>query len=235
MIAKNKILFLIRSYNEATRIGSVLDAILAAGYPNILVVDDGSRDATPSILAGYKTIHVLRHGLNRGGGAAMETCFEFARRYGEKLDISHIVTFDADGQHDIADMPKFLQAQEKDPTIDVIFGSRFLVLTESNVPFFRRIVLFGGRIFTRMLSRVRLTDSHNGYRMFRLGAIRRIRLTMDGMEYASEIIEEIHQLKLRYVEVPVNIRYDAYSLGKGQRSSNAINIALRMIWRKFFG
>jgi hypothetical protein len=70
--------------------------------------------------------------------------------------------------------------------------------------------------------------------MMTVEAARRIKLTMDTFEYASELIEEIHRLRLRYAEVPVNIRYDEYSLGKGQKNSNAMNIVWRMIWRKFF-
>ena len=125
-----------------------------------------------------------------------------------------MVTFDADGQHDIEDLSQFLAAFKEDSKLDIVFGSRFVKKTRTNVPLIRRLILIGGRLFTVLLSRIRLTDAHNGYRMLTVDAVRKIRLTMDAFEYASELIEEIHRLRLRYAEVPVNIRYDEYSLGK---------------------
>lgn len=73
---KNKIVFLIRAYNEATRITRVIEGIIAAGYDQILVVDDGSTDGTHDILAHLiqkNTIHFVHHATNRGAGAALET------------------------------------------------------------------------------------------------------------------------------------------------------------------
>ena len=124
------------------------------------------------------------------------------------------MTFDADGQHDIADIGRFMHFFEKHPTTDVVFGSRFIEKTESNVPFFRRILLWGGKIFTSLISGVDLTDAHNGYRMFRTSVISRVLLTMDGMEYASELIDQIQMQGFHIAEVPVNIRYDSYTLAK---------------------
>ncbi|MDQ1343672.1 MAG: hypothetical protein QG650_392, partial [Patescibacteria group bacterium] len=231
---KSNVAFLIRSYNEAARIGEVLDAVVAAGFSKILVVDDGSRDATSAILARRPEIMVVRHPQNRGGGAALETGLEFFRRYGRGLGVDFITTFDADGQHDVADVSAFMDAFKKDDALDIVLGSRFVVKTRTNVPFFRHIILMGGKVFTRLISGISLTDSHNGYRMLRIASVEKIRLTMDGMEYASELIERVSQLGLKFKEVPVNIRYDEYSLGKGQKSSNAFNIAAKMIWSKFF-
>jgi polyprenyl-phospho-N-acetylgalactosaminyl synthase len=122
------------------------------------------------------------------------------------------VTFDADGQHDIADVDKFIQAFEKDSQLSVVLGSRFITKTKTNVPFGRRLILLGGRIFTSLLSGVHLTDAHNGYRMMRVLALGNIHITMDGMEYASEFIDQVGKNKLKFTEVPVNIHYDAYTL-----------------------
>ncbi len=109
-------------------------------------------------------------------------------------------------------MANFMEAFKSDPSLDVVFGSRFVVKTNSNVPFFRKIILIGGRIFTRLISGISLTDSHNGYRMLRVSAVERTRLTMDGMEYASELVDQVRTLALKFKEVPVNIRYDEYTL-----------------------
>lgn len=80
----NNIVFLIRSYNEATRIIQVIESIFAAGYTQILVVDDGSMDGTEDLLSGLienKKIHFVRHASNRGAGAALETGFAYIRSF----------------------------------------------------------------------------------------------------------------------------------------------------------
>lgn len=214
---KNKIVFLIRAYNEATRIMQVIESIMVAGYDQILVVDDGSTDGTEVLLSDlitHEKIHFVRHGTNRGAGAALETGFAYIRAMHMNNNWKYLVTFDADGQHDIKDMDHFISALKHDSSLDVIFGSRFIIKTNTNVPFIRRMILLGGRIFTSLISGVHLTDAHNGYRMMRIEVLEKIHITMDGMEYASELIDQIGTHKFRFTEVPVNIHYDEYTLGK---------------------
>lgn len=81
----SNVAFLIRAYNESSRLEGVIDGLKLAGYSKILVVDDGSRDATSAILARRSDVFSLRHPQNRGGGAALETGFEFFRRYARGL------------------------------------------------------------------------------------------------------------------------------------------------------
>lgn len=85
-----------------------------------------------------------------------------------------------------------------------------------------------------MISGIRLTDAHNGYRLLRIAQLENIHLTMDGMEYASEFIDQISINHLHYKEVPVNIHYDEYTLAKGQRMGGAWRVMTRMIFKKFF-
>lgn len=172
--------------------------------------------------------------MNRGGWAAMATGFEYIRRHAPEKGWKYIVTFDADDQHSIKDMPKFLEKFEQNPTLDIVFGSRFISKTDSNVPFIRSLVLWWGKIFTSLISGIHLTDAHNGYRMFRVEILTKIHLTMDGMEYASEFLDQVKSSGCRFSEVPVNIRYDAYTIAKGQRFGGAFRVATKMIWRKFF-
>jgi glycosyltransferase involved in cell wall biosynthesis len=214
---KNKIIFLIRAYNEATRIREVIDGIFAAGYTQVLVVDDGSTDKTDDLLSDWiETGHIyyVRHITNRGAGAALETGFAYIREHSPDNHWEYVLTFDADGQMDIADMGKFEKAFETDSSLDIVIGSRFITKTNTNVPPLRRVILWGGRIFTRLVSGIHLTDAHNGYRMLRVTTLDRIHITMDGMEYASELIDQIAIHRLHFCEVPVNIHYDDYTLGK---------------------
>ncbi len=144
------------------------------------------------------------------------------------------MTFDADGQHDIKDMPHFLSAFEKNKDLDIVFGSRFIIKTKTNVPLVRRMILWGGKIFTSLISGVHLTDAHNGYRMMRVEVLDKVHITMDGMEYASELIDQIGFHRFSFKEVPVNIHYDSYTLAKGQRYGGPLRIVMRILIKKFF-
>ena len=84
----------------------------------------------------------------------------------------------------------------------------------------------------RIMYNVKLTDSHNGLRAMSKKAAQKINISSDGMEHASEIVEEISKNKLRYVEVPVNIRYTDYSMARGQKTSNAFSILFKMLIKK---
>ena len=82
----------------------------------------------------------------------METGFAYIRQNATKNDWTHLVTFDADGQHDIADIVHFVSVFDKSPTLDIVFGSRFIIKTNTNVPLLRRLILLGGRVFTSLIS-----------------------------------------------------------------------------------
>lgn len=144
IINHDSIVFLIRAYNEGTRIHDVIEKIFVAGFSNILVIDDGSTDDTHEVLREWigTKIHYVRHAANRGGGAALETGFEFIRRFHAEYGWQYVVTFDADDQHDINDLGKFISAFAKDDSIDIVIGSRFIEKTNTNVPTFRRMILW---------------------------------------------------------------------------------------------
>ena len=154
--------------------------------------------------------YVLRHLINRGQGAALQTGLDFALR----RQAQYIVTFDADGQHRVEDIAALL-APISAGECEITLGSRFLG-EALDMPATRRITLRLAVLFTRMVSRVPLTDAHNGLRAFSRQAGRQIRISMDRMAHASEIIDSIRQSGLPFREIPVQIRYTAYSLAKGQ-------------------
>ncbi len=216
----------IAAYNEEHSIGFVVKELAKAGYRNVVVVDDGSDDET-SRIAKQHTKHVLRHVVNRGQGAALKTGIDYALAN----DADIVVTFDADGQHRVEDIPALLAPVKKDE-VDIALGSRFLK-KDSGVPFFRKIVLKGGVFLLWIFYGVRLTDAHNGFRALSRHAAEQIEITLDGMEHASEIVSEIRRKQLRYVEVPVVIRYTEYSKAHGQSSWNAVKIFYKMIVHRF--
>jgi len=196
--------------------------------PHIFVVDDGSSDETAAA-ARAAGATVLRHALNRGQGAALGTGLEAAVRAGADI----VVTFDADGQMSAADILS-LTAPVEAGLCDVTLGSRFLGDAE-NIPPSRRMAIKVALFFTRATTGLKLTDTHNGLRAFSHEAAARLDLRCDRMAHASEILEEISRLGLRYREVPVTIKYTDYSLAKGQKLSGAFRIIKDLIlssWMK---
>jgi len=208
------------AYNEQTRLSATL-APLAAWDHQVVVVDDGSTDRTGEVAAAANA-WCLRHLFNCGQGAALQTGIDFALRQGAKI----IVTFDADGQHDAQDIARLIEPI-RSGQVDVVLGSRFLGSTVG-LPRGRWLILKLGVLFTRLFSRVRVTDTHNGLRAFSRSAARSIRITIGGMAHASEILEQIRQHNLRYCEVPVTIKYFDETLEKGQSNWNGLRIVARL-------
>lgn len=215
----------IPAYNEEARIA---DAVRdAAPYVDaVVVVDDCSRDRTfgRAFQAGA---HVLRHIINRGQGAALQTATDYAM---EKLDAEIIVHFDADGQMTGSEIPMLCEPIEKGEA-DIVLGSRFLG-KKANMPFTRRLTLLGGLLFTRMVSGIRTTDTHNGFRALSRDAATKVRITLDRMAHASEILDLLQIHKLRYVERAVTIKYTEDTLRKGQSSLGALTIVKDFIEKR---
>lgn len=216
----------IAAYNEEPRLGATLAGLRARGYENVVVVDDGSRDRTHDVALG-SGVWVLRHLLNLGQGAALQTGIRFALARGAAT----VVTFDADGQHDPDEIAR-VAAPVRDGSADVALGSRFLGRAD-NIPVSRKLVLKGGVLFTRLFSGIRVSDTHNGFRAFSRAAVERIKITQNRMAHASEILDQVQSLGLRYVEVPVTIRYSAETMAKGQSSWNAVKIVLQLLLGRF--
>ncbi len=226
-INKDAVWVVIAAYNEGKKIASVVSGLKDGGWNNIVVVDDGSKDNTKEQAEKF-TSHVLRHVINRGQGAALKTGIDYALMQGAEV----IVTFDADGQHRVEDIPSMI-APVMNNEVEVALGSRFLE-NKSNVPFVRKLFLKGGIFMIWLLYGVKLTDAHNGFRALSRKAAELIEIKADRMAHASEIIDEIKKKNLSYKEIPVIIKYTEYSKARGQSSLNAFMILYKMILHKFF-
>jgi glycosyltransferase involved in cell wall biosynthesis len=216
----------IAAYNEATVVSRVIMELERAGYP-VVVVDDGSKDATAEV-ARAAGATVIRHPFNLGQGAALQTGIEYALSQSAEV----IVTFDADGQHRVSDIGRLVAALA-DEDAEFALGSRFLG-PSTGLPRLRRLLLKAATLFTRLSTGLRLTDTHNGLRaMSRKGATA-IRLRQNRMAHASEFLGQIADSGLRHVERPVTVEYTAYSLAKGQRMRDAVLILLDLFARRLY-
>ena len=204
-------------YNE----GEVVRAVVADAlgtFPNIVCIDDGSTDdSVEEALAGGAV--VLRHPINLGQGAAIQTGIEFAR---EQSGARYFVTFDSDGQHQSSDAMAMVDRLRTEP-YDVIVGSRFLD-DRTKASALKKLVLRTAVLFERLSTGVRLTDAHNGLRAFNQRAARSFEIRQNRMAHASEIVAQIGAHHLRYAEHPVHIVYTDYSRAKGQSLWNSVNI-----------
>lgn len=224
-VVKDTTFIVIPAFNEESAIGPVVSE-LKASWPHVVVVDDGSRDATASV-AQASGATVLRHVINRGQGAALQTGIAYALARGAEA----IVTFDSDGQHRAEDVATLVQPLVE-RRAEAVLGSRFLGSTEQ-MPWMRRVLLRGAILFTRFASGARLTDTHNGLRAFTRSAASKLDITLDRMAHASEIIDQIVRSGVRYVEVPVHVRYSDYSRRKGQSGFGAVRVLVDYVWGRW--
>jgi len=204
-------------FNEEKMIASVVEEARQV-FPNIVCVDDGSTDRTADEIA-RTGAHLVRHPINMGQGAALQTgmTYALARTGGE-----HFVTFDADGQHRVEDVRRMLEIA-RTSAADVVLGSRFLESPET-VPLLKRIVLRTVATLSPTARRLKLTDAHNGLRLFNRPAAEDLHITQNRMAHASEIVGWLARSRWKVVEAPVTIIYTDYSRAKGQSLINGVNI-----------
>jgi polyprenyl-phospho-N-acetylgalactosaminyl synthase len=209
------------AYNEQSTIRQVVSSLRRV-CTNIAVIDDCSTDLTAP-RAGAAGTNVLRHPINLGQGASLQTGIDFALQNGA----SHIVTFDADLQHRAEDIPALLKGL-RETGADFALGSRFLGRA-TNIDLSRKLLLKAAVLFTRLTTGLRVTDVHNGMRAMTRQGASVLRIRQNRMAHASEILQQIAKSRLPYVEVPVTVEYTPYSKAKGQKLSNSVNIVLELL------
>lgn len=213
---------MVAAFNEGKVIREVVGEVARAGW-SIVVVDDGSRDNTAK-LAAQPGVMVLRHPINRGQGAALQTGIEYALRRGARS----IVTFDADGQHHAPDIESLVAALA---TADIALGSRFLGKEIEGASSRRVALLKTATLVSNGLSGMKLSDAHCGFRAFRASAAPKLTITQDRMAHASELLRKIGKSGLRVTEVPVTVRYTEHSISKGQGGLQAVRILFDYFFR----
>lgn len=210
-----KIYCIIPAFNESKNISRVVRNVKAE-VGEVVVVDDGSEDNTAELAAQAGAI-VLRHLLNRGQGAALET----GNQYAQNAEADIVVHFDADGQFvakEISDVLKPILNEN----YQAVLGSRFLGRS-TNMPWLKKRIFFPlGRLANRSLLGVRLSDPQSGFRALSKEALKKITITNDGSAHCSEILYKIIKQGIKFKEVPITVKYHGFGQsffgGKGRRS-----------------
>jgi polyprenyl-phospho-N-acetylgalactosaminyl synthase len=205
------------AFNEAGVIGDVI-ADLRSVFTNVVCVDDGSADDTGDI-ALKAGAHLVRHPVNLGQGAAIQTGVEYARR---QPGAQVFATFDADGQHRVKDLVTMIDRLSAGD-VDVVVGTRFGPGV-SRPPLMKRVVLQTAARLSPRGRRLGLTDTNNGLRVFNKTVADGLDITLNGMSHAGEFIMLIAENRWRVAEEPVEVLYTEYSQSKGQPLLNGVNI-----------
>lgn len=218
---------IIPAYNETEIIAGIVQPLLALGY-EVVVVNDGSQTDIEGFLQ-HLPVHYLRHEINLGQGAALQTGMTYTKRFRP----DYVAHYDADGQHNAADIASFIRVLETQ-NVDMVLGSRFLQAdTQEMVPFKRRLLLKTARLVNWFFTGLLLTDAHNGFRVMRGSVLNKIELTENRMAHATEMLRLIKEKGLSYTEAPTHIQYTDYSQQKGQKALNSINILIDLVLHRF--
>ena len=210
-------------YNEAQVVREVIEDARRT-FPHIVVVDDGSRDDSAAQAEAAGAV-VVRHPINLGQGAALQTGIRYVL---ERTDARYLITFDADGQHSVADAVAMVAAARRE-NLAIVLGSRFLK-GPSPVGRLKRLVLATAAVVASRTTGMHLTDAHNGLRLLRRDAAEHLNLRQNRMAHASEIIRQLGATGLPWREFPVHIAYTEYSKAKGQSLLNSVNILVDLIF-----
>jgi UDP-N-acetylglucosamine---dolichyl-phosphate N-acetylglucosaminyltransferase len=221
MALDEKLTVVVPAYNEAGTIGSVIRDLKSVTN-SIVVVDDGSKDETARIAEGEGAM-VIKHLINRGLGAGLQTGFKKAL----SLGANYIVTFDADGQHRVLDVQRLL-AVLKSGEVDLVIGSR----NYSRMPFLRKLYNISADLLGFFVFGVYVHDTQSGLRAFKRATLLKMPPLGDRMEVASEIVGNTRRLNLRLKEVPIEPIYTDYSLSKGQSFVTGLKTLVSLIFNR---
>jgi len=198
-------------FNEERHVRDVLSTVLHFN-PHVLVVDDGSTDATPRILPDFP-VDMIRHARNRGYGKSLRDAFRFA--IAERYD--WLVTMDCDKQHEPAAIPSFIEAATRGfdgHPADIVSGSRYLLpeAGQDRPPPERRAI--NATITAELNCRLSgalgtlLTDSFCGFKAYRVDALRKLRPSVTGYAFPMQFWVQAAAARLSVRELPVRLIYN---------------------------
>ncbi len=217
-----RILGAIPCYNEELSIGSVV--LKSKKYVDeVLVIDDGSSDCTAQIAEAAGAV-VIRHSINRGYGAALKSCFEYAKTN----DFDLMIILDGDGQHDPEFIPVFLNRFKENNT-DIIIGSRFLS-EDVTIPLYRTVGMKVLDTITMLAGDIKTSDSQSGYRGYNRKAIKSIDIEEVSMGAGSEILTQAKNKDLHISEVPITARYDIKNTSSQHPFIHALDVLNSVLW-----
>jgi glycosyltransferase involved in cell wall biosynthesis len=220
---QDKIFIVMPAFNEAPAVQDTIREVAACGYHRVIVVDDGSEDDTYERARSMEGVVALKHMLNRGKGAAVKTGIEAAKMLGAEA----VVTLDADGQHNPGAIASMLELIGRG--YDVVLGTR--LKSPKGMPVHKIAANLAGNCVTWILYGLWVTDSQSGLRAYSKHAIDLIDTRTDRYEYDSEVIREIKRHGLKFIEVPIEVRYTAYSTSKRhkQNMKNGIKALVKLM------
>lgn len=209
------------AYNEECTIAKMI--IGCKKYVDlVVVVDDGSTDATAEIAENMGAL-LVKHEQNQGYGAAIKNCFETAR----KLNVEKMVILDSDGQHDSDEIPKMLASLNED--IDMVIGSRFLNKQGKNVPAYRKCGMNILDAATNFAGGINVSDTQSGFRAYGKKAIEKIRINDTDMSAGSEILMQINENGLNFKEEEIHCNYDLEKTSSQHPVIHGLNVLIQII------
>jgi glycosyltransferase involved in cell wall biosynthesis len=213
-MTRSSVLVIVPALNEEASLPRTLDEVRrAAPQVDLLVVDDGSSDATAQV-ARARGVAVLHHAVNLGVGAALQTGFRWAVARGYEIGIQ----LDADGQHDPRDLETLI-APVREGRCDVSIGSRYVSRTAYSAPLSRRLgmLLFSGVV--RLLTGQTIHDTTSGYRAYGRRVMEVCQHDFPKDFPDAPLLIDLARRGFRCLEVPVEMRERSagqsfYTLGK---------------------
>jgi len=189
------------AYNEEWKIGKIISGLQELNY-SIIVCNDGSSDQTGAIAEEMGAI-VVNHQKNMGYGAAIKSIFLKAK----EINSDFLITFDADGQHNISDISDILK-----PLIsmdaDIVIGSRFLGEGEDKIPKYRKFGIKAINKISSLSQDLNVKDTQSGFRGYSKKALEVINPIENGMGISTEILMKASKKDLKMVEIPIVINYE---------------------------
>lgn len=224
----SEVFVIVPFYNEDLEVLKTSVSGLLNHFENIVLINDGGPEQMITKLDQFP-VYYLRHAINLGQGAALQTGMEFALENGATI----IVHFDADGQHDPQDAVLMVE-QLKNENLDVVLGSRFLKKEHSAmVPLIRRILIKTGIFINFIFTGLWMTDAHHGLRVVHKRMAENICFRENKQLHATEILSIIKNNKFSYKEHPAKVSYTTYSIKKGQNNLQFVNILKDLIISRF--